>query len=470
MEHDCLLGNCKFVVKFFFLFFSFLFFKLHLSLSLSFSLLTNYIHLAQVLESVLLPLYLCFDIRNIFILDIFLALSDIFYASNVVLNFSYFAVMSQGLIISNVRDVFSIRVKTFQAIRQLISGFPFYWLMRWWFPSNTLLLHLGHSIRVLRFPDAVYIFKNLETAVTTQNYYLKASTWRSIFHIGKIFAMLILSAHYVASAFYSIASANQYDCDDCEFVWNKTWIQKQIHEGHIEEDGGHVFVWYSRALYWAVATMVVVVIGDVTPVTVQETVYVLVTILIGVLVNAAIIGSLISFMSVTNTMHGKYRRLAEQMQRYAVSNGISSKLQKKIAHCMAYQWESSEWQRWFDRLCEDGLPRSLRLGINRHLGGKLILRCPIFSPLIAAQADANNQNAEVLSSSLPTSAIKRLILSLRFKMYSPGDIIFDSCVRASEMYIVRHGRVEIVAPEIKSYLSSHDSSTKLPEHCILKRG
>merc|ERR1711966_38853 len=118
--------------------------------------------------------------------------------------------------------------------------------------------------------------------------------------------------------------------EDCEglCMWNGTWIEKQIAERHIEEDGGNVFVWYSRSLYWAVATMVVVVIGDVTPVTVQETMYVLVTILIGVLVNAAIIGNLISFMSVSNTTHGKYRRLAEQLSRYASRNEISIPLQK----------------------------------------------------------------------------------------------------------------------------------------------
>jgi len=492
------------------------------------------VFLGIVLESILLPLYLCFDIQDNIVLDIVLMFIDLCYSLNVVMNFSIFAVLSQGLIITNLKSVFALRIRTLSGFRQIVAGFPVYvnltlflfllifffyvihfnkyiryWLMRWWFPSETLLLHLAHTIRVLRFPDASHIWSNLETVNTA-----RISNLRSIFQILKIFGLLILSAHYVACAFYSIASVNM--TEDCEglCMWNGTWIEKQIAERHIEEDGGNVFVWYSRSLYWAVATMVVVVIGDVTPVTVQETMYVLVTILIGVLVNAAIIGNLISFMSVSNTTHGKYRRLAEQLSRYASRNEISIPLQKKIAHCMAYQWETSEWQRQLDRLCIDGLPRSLRLGVNRHLGGTLIFSCPIFSPLIAAQADINQKilsggNMDDDMSTLPASAIKRLILSLRFKMYSPGDTILSSCDRASEMYvlcvcvcvcvsltlnslthfflnihilthyllisksryIVRHGRVQIMAPEIESYLESDpEYNLKLPNPSILRRG
>ena len=173
---------------------------------------------------------------------------------------------TEDLIITDLRSIFTLRVKTFSGIRQIIAALPLYWLVRGCSPSTTVLLNLTHTMRVLRFPDASRIWSNLEQITTS-----RVSKCRSIFQIVKIFGLLILTAHYVACAFYSIASVNKTDFDDCEgmCMWNGTWIEKQIAERHIETDGGNVFVWYSRALYWAVATMVVVVIGDVTPVTVQ---------------------------------------------------------------------------------------------------------------------------------------------------------------------------------------------------------
>ena len=72
--------------------------------------------------------------------------------------------------------------------------------------------------------------------------------------------------------------------------------------------GADIFTYYVRSINWAIPTLVVVVIGDATPVTIVETFYVSCIILFGLTVNALIIGSIVSLVTperTTKNLHSK---------------------------------------------------------------------------------------------------------------------------------------------------------------------
>ena len=80
-------------------------------------------------------------------------------------------------------------------------------------------------------------------------------------------------------------------------LWKGTWMELQMIDNLLPWSGGDTWTRYVRSLNWAIPTLVVVVIGDATPVTVGETVYVALIIVIGLIVSATIIGSIVSLAS-----------------------------------------------------------------------------------------------------------------------------------------------------------------------------
>ena len=58
-------------------------------------------------------------------------------------------------------------------------------------------------------------------------------------------------------------------------------MELQMVDGLLPWEGADIFTYYVRAINWAIPTLVVVVIGDATPVTIAETFYVCCIILFG---------------------------------------------------------------------------------------------------------------------------------------------------------------------------------------------
>ena len=76
-----------------------------------------------------------------------------------------------------------------------------------------------------------------------------------------------------------------------ECKWDGTWMQTQIADDKVTGQASS-FSYYVRSFNWAMPTLVVVVIGDVVPLTSGETVYCLLWMLVGVTINASIVGNI----------------------------------------------------------------------------------------------------------------------------------------------------------------------------------
>ena len=79
--------------------------------------------------------------------------------------------------------------------------------------------------------------------------------------------------------------------------WNATWVQLQMKWGLLPTWGGTYVSQYLCVFNWAILTLVVVVIGDVVPVGVADTLWVTICIIFGVIVNAAIIGNIANLVA-----------------------------------------------------------------------------------------------------------------------------------------------------------------------------
>ena len=77
-----------------------------------------------------------------------------------------------------------------------------------------------------------------------------------------------------------------------------------------------------RSFNWAMPTLLVVVIGDTTPVNLTETLFVIVSILFGLIVNAMVLGVMADRLTDTASEQAKHRANMDMVERWLLLSNI----------------------------------------------------------------------------------------------------------------------------------------------------
>ena len=130
--------------------------------------------------------------------------------------------------------------------------------------------------------------------------------------------------------------------------WGKTWVQKQIEEGKVDMTGGMQMERYLRAFNWALPTLVVVVIGDVVPVTSYETLYAFLWMVLGVTINATIVGNVANLAANLETDSSEFVKKADDIKHFMHMHHVSPALTDRVEKFMSYLWTAhggatNEW-------------------------------------------------------------------------------------------------------------------------------
>ena len=103
--------------------------------------------------------------------------------------------------------------------------------------------------------------------------------------------------------------------------------------------GGDLWQWYIRSFNWALPTLVVVVvIGDVVPITSAETLYVFLWIVIGVSINATIIGNVANIVANLETDSTEFVERLDAIKDFVHRNRLGPALQGRVEQFMTYLW------------------------------------------------------------------------------------------------------------------------------------
>jgi len=330
--------------------------------------------------------------------------------------FSYckFAYQQDGELIFDLPHVKSHYVKT-RVKLDILSTLPLdlvYVLAAYSNPSTSIisLLRIPRLIWVIRVPKFLdEIFRFLEDTDTSL----------APLKLVEFLSGVILIAHWAGCGFYALARMNSgtTGCDSsilqndvvvswatelAECKWEHTWISRQIKNFKLPMDGGNSWQQYLRALNWALPTLVVVVIGDVVPVNMQETLYVFLWIVVGVSVNAAIIGNVANIVANIDTDKSHFAKKADEMKNFMKGRQVSASLRNRVDLFMSALWEHSADINGDSFLAE--LPKTLQIQVTERTRLWHISHCPFFDFC----------SAEI---------VKALSLRLKLALFSSGDVI-----------------------------------------------
>ncbi|XP_075056223.1 cyclic nucleotide-gated channel alpha-3 isoform X1 [Mixophyes fleayi] len=343
----------------------------------------------------------CFDElhKNNVILWLVLDYSaDLIYIIDTIVRFRT-GFLEQGLLVKDAKKLKEYYTKTLQFKLDMLSLLP----------TDLVYFKVGLNFpevrfnRLFRFARMFEFFDRTETRTNYPN----------IFRIGNLVLYILIIIHWNACIYYAISKAIGFGSD--------TWVYPNI--SHPEY--GRLARKYIYSLYWS--TLTLTTIGE-TPPPVKDVEYLFVVFdfLIGVLIFATIVGNVGSMISNMNASRAEFQSKIDSIKQYMQFRNVSKDLEARVIKWFDYLWTNKKTID--EKEVMKNLPDKLKaeIAINVHLD--TLKKVRIF------------QDCEA-------GLLVELVLKLRPQVFSPGDYICRKGDIGREMYIIKEGKLAVVADD-----------------------
>ncbi|XP_035264475.1 cyclic nucleotide-gated cation channel alpha-3 isoform X3 [Anguilla anguilla] len=307
--------------------------------------------------------------------------------------------LEQGLLVKDPKKLRDNYRKTPQFKFDMISLFP----------TDILMLKVGFNNPELRFNRLFRIprlFEFFDRTETRTNY-------PNIFRISNLVLYILVIIHWNACIFFAISKTIGFGTD--------TWVYPNI----THPEYGRLVRKYIYCLYWS--TLTLTTIGE-TPPPVKDVEYLFVVcdFLIGVLIFATIVGNVGAMISNMNASRAEFQAKIDSIKQYMQFRKVSKELEARVIKWFDYLWTNKK--TCDEREVLKNLPDKLRaeIAINVHLD--TLKKVRIF------------QDCEA-------GLLIELVLKLQPQVFSPGDYICKKGDIGREMYIIKEGKLAVVADD-----------------------
>ncbi|KAL6098977.1 cnga2 [Pungitius sinensis] len=307
--------------------------------------------------------------------------------------------LEQGLLVKDHAKLRDSYVRTLQFKLDVVSILP------------TDLAYISTGIhtpqlrfnRLLRFPRMFEFFDRTETRTNYPN----------IFRIGNLVLYILVIIHWNACIYYAISGSLGFGSD--------TWVFPNISKPEFSS----LTRSYVYCLYWS--TLTLTTIGEMpAPVRDEEYLFVVFDFLVGVLIFATIVGNVGSMIANMNATRAEFQARIDAIKHYMHFRKVNKELETRVIKWFDYLWTNKKAVDEKEVL--KNLPNKLRaeIAINVHL--ETLKKVRIF------------QDCEA-------GLLVELVLKLRPQVFSPGDYICRKGDIGKEMYIIKEGKLAVVADD-----------------------
>ena len=286
----------------------------------------------------------------------------------------------------------------------------------------------------------------------------------------KLLVVVVIIGHFAACFFFLSAFSRNDNWETCDglpdddgngtFVfmglvsefsmckWDGTWVQLQVEDDKVEGHGDAID-FYIRAFNWALPTLVVVVIGDVIPLTSNETLYCLMWMLVGVTVNASIVGNIASIVANLETESSLFIKRADTLQDYLHQHGLPQHIQERARKYLDWLWSERRGKNQDTILHE--LPFTLRAEVSNLSRLSYVRSCEFFKHL-------------------PENLVEAIAMSFKSHLYSVHDQIVSVGDESFELFYIEKGGVEVILSDNKTVCAKIDAGNFFGESALFHSG
>ncbi|XP_063046200.1 cyclic nucleotide gated channel subunit alpha 2a [Engraulis encrasicolus] len=307
--------------------------------------------------------------------------------------------LEQGLLVKDLTKLRDSYVRTLQFKLDVLSILP----------TDLAYIALGVHTPLLRFNRLARFSRMFEFFDRTET----RTNYPNMFRISNLVLYILVIIHWNACIYFAISKSLGFGSDQ--------WVYPNISDPEF----GTLTRSYVYCLYWS--TLTLTTIGEMpAPVRDEEYLFVVFDFLVGVLIFATIVGNVGSMISNMNATRAEFQARIDAIKHYMQFRKVSKELEARVIKWFDYLWTNKKAVDEQDVL--KNLPNKLRaeIAINVHL--ETLKKVRIF------------QDCEA-------GLLVELVLKLRPQVFSPGDYICRKGDIGKEMYIIKEGRLAVVADD-----------------------
>ncbi|KAG8504839.1 Cyclic nucleotide-gated cation channel alpha-3 [Galemys pyrenaicus] len=307
--------------------------------------------------------------------------------------------LEQGLMVKDAKRLWKHYTKSLQFKMDALSLAP----------TDLAYLKLGMNYPELRFNRLLKfarLFEFFDRTETRTNY-------PNVFRIGNLVLYILIIIHWNACIYFAISKFIGFGTD--------SWVYPNISN----PEYGRLSRKYIYSLYWS--TLTLTTIGETPPpVKDEEYLFVVIDFLVGVLIFATIVGNVGSMISNMNASRAEFQAKIDSIKQYMQFRKVTKDLETRVIRWFDYLWANRKTVDEKEVL--KNLPDKLKaeIAINVHLD--TLKKVRIF------------QDCEA-------GLLVELVLKLRPAVFSPGDYICKKGDIGREMYIIKEGKLAVVADD-----------------------
>ncbi|KAM6945390.1 cyclic nucleotide-gated channel cone photoreceptor subunit alpha-like [Aplochiton taeniatus] len=307
--------------------------------------------------------------------------------------------LEQGLLVKDPKLLLENYKKTTQFKFDVIAMIP----------TDVLFFQLGFNYPEVRFNRLFKMGRLFEYFDRTET----RTNMPNIFRISNLVLYIVIFIHWNACIYFSISKWLGFGSD--------TWVYPKLSD----PEYGRLGRQYIFSLYWSM--QILTTIGE-TPPPVRDVEYFFVTFdfLSGVLIFATIVGNVGTMISNMSAARAEFQAKIDSIKQYMRFRKVTKDLELRVVKWFDYLW--TEKKTCDEKEVLKNLPDKLKaeIAINVHM--ETLSKVRIF------------QDCEA-------GLLIELVLKLQPQVFSPGDYICKKGDIGKEMYIIKEGKLAVVADD-----------------------
>ncbi|XP_032980111.1 cyclic nucleotide-gated cation channel alpha-3 isoform X2 [Rhinolophus ferrumequinum] len=307
--------------------------------------------------------------------------------------------LEQGLMVRDTKRLWQHYTKTLHFKLDVLSLLP----------TDLAYFKLGINYPELRFNRLLKLTRLFEFFDRTET----RTNYPNVFRIGNLVFYILVIIHWNACIYFAISKFIGFGTD--------SWVYPNISN----PEYGRLSRKYIYSLYWS--TLTLTTIGETPPpVKDGEYLFVVIDFLVGVLIFATIVGNVGSMISNMNASRAEFQAKIDSVKQYMQFRKVTKDLETRVIRWFDYLWANRNTMDEKEVL--RSLPDKLKaeIAVNVHLD--TLKKVRIF------------QDCEA-------GLLVELVLKLRPTVFSPGDYICKKGDIGREMYIIKEGKLAVVADD-----------------------
>jgi len=267
-------------------------------------------------------------------------------------------------------------------------------------PFCPVIVRLNRIFRADRMKE---FFDRTETRTNSPN----------AFRILQVVILIVILIHWNACIFFTISFFIGFGED------------KWVYNNSMTYENDSLATQYIYSFYWS--TLTLTTIGE-TPQPERDLEYFFVTIdfLVGVLIFATIVGNIGSMITNMNASRAEFRNKMDAIKQYMSFRKVGKDLEQRVIKWFDYLWSNK--QSMDEKSVLEMLPDKLKAEIAIHVHLDTLKKVRIF------------QDCE-------KGLLVDLVLKLKLQVFSPGDYVCRKGDVGKEMYIIKRGKLDVVADD-----------------------